>query len=142
MSGSLRWSRRCNGDSTAARDRQAATTLGATSANSPSGRPIARTASSREISVSIEARLTLPVAALISASSPGSASLSPSPSSALTRASSRARTSPGSRPEIRETRVFSAWRRPERTILSTRSGVGGSIDRDRSSASSASLTSS
>ena len=49
---------------------------------------------------------------------------------------------PAGLPETRETRIFSAWRIPDRTIRSIRSGAGGSTDRDRSSASSASLTSS
>jgi hypothetical protein len=83
----------------------------------------------------------LPADALISARRPGSASLSSSPASALTSASSRVRTSAGSRAQIRAVRIFSAWCMPDRTIRSTRSGVGGSIDRDRHSASSSSLTS-
>jgi hypothetical protein len=84
----------------------------------------------------------LPGAAVDQGGQQGSRSLSPSPASALTSASSRALTSPGSRPETRETRIFSAWRSPEWTIRSTRSGVGGSSDRERSSARSASLVSS
>jgi len=71
-------------DFIAARARQAATTLGTMRPNSPAGRPIARTASSRGIPVSIEARLALPAQALISDSRSGSASLSPSPTSPLT----------------------------------------------------------
>ncbi len=57
--------RRCEGDSTAARNRQFASTFGATSANTPGGNPILRIAISLPISVSIESKLTLPGIALI-----------------------------------------------------------------------------
>lgn len=71
--------RRWEGDSTAARARHPATTFGATSMNRSRGRPIARTARSLSISVSIVSRLTLPGASLTFASTGGASSPSVPP---------------------------------------------------------------
>lgn len=125
------WARRCEGASTAARARHAATTLGATSANRPAGRPTDRTATSLSISLSIESKLTFPGSALMnpngkasrSASSPRS---SPVPS-AVTSASVLAVASAGTREAIRAHSASSAWRSAEATIRSARPVVGGSM---------------
>jgi hypothetical protein len=73
--------RRCDGASTAARARQPASTFGATSANMPAGSPVARTARSLRISVSIDSRLTLPGVDFTNANSDSAVSSTPAASS-------------------------------------------------------------
>jgi len=124
-----------------ARARQEATTRGATSANSPPGRPTDRTARSLRISVSIESRLTLPGTDLISASTESSP-VSSSGTSIAISARSRAVVSAGIRPTMRPISACSAWRNAERTIRSIRPGAGGSIRSARQRTSSSSRTSS
>lgn len=71
-------SRRCDGDSTAARPRQPVTIFGATSANTSAGTATARTASSFAISTSMLFRLTLPGSDRMAASVAGPSSSSAS----------------------------------------------------------------
>ncbi len=127
------WVRTCEGASTAARARHAATTFGATSANRSDGSPTARTASSLPISASIDSRLTLPGSDLISASSAGPSASCPSSSAptssgaAAASSSSRTVATVDSRDAIRTDRTSSACRSAEVTIRSMRPAVGGSI---------------
>jgi hypothetical protein len=79
-----------------ARARQPARMRGATSANRSPGSPIARTALSLRISVSIDSRLTLPGTDLISASTDSSPTSS-SGTSTATSARNRTAISTGSR---------------------------------------------
>ena len=122
--------RRWEGDSTAARCRQEANTLGATSANRVGGRPMERIALSLRISRSIDSRLMLPGIALTrdntDSTSSSSASVSVS-ESCFTRPSTRSRSSGAKRASIVVNQVSSALLRAERTIRMTRSGVGGSM---------------
>jgi len=133
-------SRRCEGDSTAARARQPATTFGATPANRPAGRPTARTARSLRVSVSIESRLTLPGTDLISPKTESATRSSSSIPSTATRACSRSTTSAGIAWTMRRVSVCSAWCSADRTIRSTRFAAGGSIRSPRHRISSSSRT--
>nr|WP_256260389.1 hypothetical protein [Streptomyces atratus] len=140
--------RRWEGDSTAARARHPATTFGATSMNRSRGRPIARTARSLSISVSIVSRLTLPGASLTFASTGGASSPSVPPpagpasswSAPATRATIRSTLSTVSREETRAVSDSSAARRAAPTIRSHRPAVGGSMLSVRQRASSSTRT--
>ncbi|MFE9123167.1 hypothetical protein [Streptomyces sp. NPDC007172] len=129
--------RRWEGDSTAARAHQPVTTFGATSTNRSRGRPIARTARSLSISVSIVSRLTLPGASLTFPSTGGASSPSVPPPAGpasswssvppATSAMIRSILSAVSREEIRAVSDSSASRRAAPTMRSHRPGGGGSM---------------
>ncbi|SLI26789.1 Uncharacterised protein [Mycobacteroides abscessus subsp. abscessus] len=111
------------------------------SANTSTGTPISRTASSLAISVSIVFELTLPGSDRIDASTALPPSSSPASSAAgATSATSLATTSVDNRDITRSNSTSSPRLNPAATIRSIRPVVGGSSLRRRSSASKCSRT--